>query len=125
MKRVVKVLEDEDWGWKKWIKIEGDEGVSRFKKEIVDWLYSPIEWGEDMLGRADARGSAKCLFEYQEDATLDALGVSILEFSPSQFSSWKAAVLEKNVEEANAIAQKLGLWYRFQPAMPLPGQIAK
>jgi hypothetical protein len=48
MKRIVEALEDEDNGWKEWIKIEGNSGAPRFKKVIVDWLAAPIEWQEDM-----------------------------------------------------------------------------
>jgi hypothetical protein len=43
MKRLAEALEDGEDGWKKWIKIEGNEGVPRFEKVIVDWLASPIE----------------------------------------------------------------------------------
>ena len=47
MRRLAKALEDEDDGWKRWIEIEGNDGVRRFKEKIVGWLAAPIEWGED------------------------------------------------------------------------------
>jgi hypothetical protein len=127
MKRLAKELEDEDDGWKKWIKIEGEEGVSRFKKLIVDWLAAPIEWQEDMPDSATAVGSAKRFFERQELAILNKLDVWILEgLSPG--NNYRAAMLGENldefvnpelalqekIEQANEAAQKLGLWYRFR-----------
>jgi hypothetical protein len=113
MKRLAKQLEDEDWGWKEWIKTEGDEGSPRFKKMIVDWLGAPIKWTEDMPDNATAVGSAKRFFEYEDDATLDELDISIVE-GDSPVSTYYAAELNKPVEEANKIAQKLGLSYRFR-----------
>jgi hypothetical protein len=59
MKRTVEALEDEDNGWKEWIKIEGNSGAPRFKKVIVDWLAVPVEWQEDMPYNATAVGTAK------------------------------------------------------------------
>jgi hypothetical protein len=129
MKRLAKELEDEDDGWKKWIKIEGEEGVPRFKKLIGDWLAAPIEWQEDMPDSATAVGSAKRFFERQELATLNKLGVWILE-GPHPGNNYCAAMLgenldgsvnpeyavQKKIEQANEAAQKLGLWYRFRKA---------
>jgi hypothetical protein len=67
MKRLAKALEDQDDGWTEWIKIEGKEGVPRFKKLIVDWLAAPIEWQEDMPDNASAVGSSKWFFEGQSN----------------------------------------------------------
>lgn len=87
----------------------------QFKKVIVDWLAAPIEWQEDMPDNATAVGSAKRYFENEDLATLDKLGVWIIE---GEFpgSTYYAAELRKKVEEANEIAQKLGLSYRFRGA---------
>jgi hypothetical protein len=79
MKRLAEALEDEDDGWEEWIKIEGSEGVPRIRKMVVDWLAAPIEWGEDMPDNASSQGSAKRFFENEDGATLDKLGVSIVE----------------------------------------------
>lgn len=113
MKLVAKKLEDEDDGWKEWIEIEGNEGAPRFGKLIVDWLAAPIEWQEDMPDNADAQGSAKRFFEREESATLEKLGVSIVE-GEGPGSTYYAAELNRKVEEANEIAMKLGLSYRFR-----------
>lgn len=113
MKRLAEVFEDEDWGWKDWIKIEGKKGVPRFKKVIVDWLAAPIEWQEDMPDNATAVGSAKSFFEKEDTATQDKLGVWIIE-GEYPGSSYYAAELRTKVEDANEIAEKLGLWYRFR-----------
>jgi hypothetical protein len=121
MKRLAKALEDEDDGWKEWIKIEGKEGAPRFKKLIVDWLAAPIEWEEDMPDNATAVGSAKHFFESEDLATLNKLDVWILE-GDRPGSNYCAAVLgenladsvnpehalEKTLMEANEAAQKLG-----------------
>ena len=126
MRCLAKALEDHDDGWKKWITIEGDEGVSRFEKLIVDWLAAPIEWDEDMPDNATAVGSAKHFFEH-EDLDLNKLDIWILEgLRPG--SNYCAAMLgenladsvnaehalEEKIKEANKAAQKLGLWYRFR-----------
>jgi hypothetical protein len=84
-----------------------------FKKEIMDWLAAPIEWEEDMPDNASAQGSAKRFFEHEDLAILDKLGVEIVE-GESPNSTCYAAELNKEVEEANEIAQKLGLSYRFR-----------
>jgi hypothetical protein len=105
----------QDNGWKEWIKIEGNSGAPRFKKVIVDWLAAPVEWQEDMPDNASAQGIAKRFFEHEDLATLDKLGVWIVE---GEFpgSTYYAAELRNKVEEANEIAEKLGLLYRFRDA---------
>jgi hypothetical protein len=113
MQRLVKALEDEDDGWKEWIEIEGSDGVRRFEEEIACWLAAPIEWGEDMPDNATAQSSAKRFFEHEELATLDKLGVEIVE-GEHPGSTYYAARLERKIEEANKIAQTLGLPYRFR-----------
>jgi hypothetical protein len=124
MRRLAKALEDEDDGWKEWIKIEGKEGVPRFKKLIVDWWAAPIDWQEDMPDNATAVGSAKHFFEGQDLDTLKKLDVGILE-GARPGSNYCAAMLgetladsehalEEKIKEANEAAQKLGLWYRFR-----------
>ena len=115
MKRLAKASEDEDDGWKEWIKIEGNEEVHRFKNLIVDWLAAPIDCKEDMPDNASAVGSAKSFFENEDLATQNHLGVRIIE---GEFpgSTYYAAELHKKVEDANEIAQKLGLSYRFRKA---------
>jgi hypothetical protein len=113
MKRLVEELEDEDEGWKAWIKTEGEEGVPRFKRVIADWLATPIEWTEDMPDNATAQDSARRFFETENLAALNELGVSIVE-GESPGGTYYAAELNKAVEEANEIAQKLGLPYRFR-----------
>ena len=123
MKRLVEVLEDEDDGWKEWIKIEGDEGVCRFEKLIVDWLAAPVEWKKDMPYKATAVGSAKHFFEGEDLATLNRLDVWIIDGSTNYAaglgqnlgdSANPAYALGKIIGEANKVAEKLGLWYRFR-----------
>ena len=117
MQRLIEALNDDDDGWKEWIKIEGKRGLPEFKKKIEDWLAAPIEWEEDMPDTATARGSAKRYFERCNDAEREALGVSIGEFSNELARvTWTAAVLEKDIEEANEAAQKRGLHLRFRRA---------
>lgn len=116
MKRIVEALEDEDNGWKEWIKIEGNSGAPRFKEVIVDWLAAPVEWQEDMPDNASAQGIAKRFFEHEDFATQDKLGVWMVA---GQFPGDTTAYLRNKVEEANEIAQKLGLSYRFREAKKL------
>jgi hypothetical protein len=102
MQRMSKELEDEDDGWKHWIKSEGEKGVPWFKQKIVDWLAAPIEWGEDMPDIATASGSAMRFFKNQDLAILDKLGVWIVEGGLP--STYCAAELDKPVGQANKIA---------------------
>jgi hypothetical protein len=113
MRRLAKALEDEDDGWKRWIKIEGNDGVQQFKEKIVTWLAAPVEWEEDMPDNATAQGSAMSFFNNEDPATLDRLGVWIVE-GDRPGSTYYAAELKTNVKEANEIAEKLGLSYRFR-----------
>lgn len=115
MRCIAEALEDEDNGWKEWIKIEGNSGSPRFKKVIVDWLAAPVEWQEDMPYNATAVGDAKHFFEKEDIAILNKLDVWIVE-GENFLSTYYAAELHKKVDEANAIAQKLGLSYRFREA---------
>jgi hypothetical protein len=118
MKRIVEALEDEDNGWKEWIKIEGNPGAPRFKKVIVDWLAAPVEWEEDMPDNASAQGMAQHCFEDEDPATLDKLGVWIVE-GEYPGSTYCAAELRNKVEDANEVAQKLRLSYRFREVKKL------
>ena len=45
----------------------------------MDWLAAPVEWQEDMPYNASAQGIAKHFFEHEDLATLDKLGVWIVE----------------------------------------------
>jgi hypothetical protein len=112
IKRIVEALEDEDNGWKEWIKIENNAGAPRFKRIIVDWLAAPVnKWEKNMPDNASAQGIAKRFFEHEDVATLDKLGVWIIE---GDFPG--SAELRNKVEEANEVAKKLRLSYRFREA---------
>jgi hypothetical protein len=66
-----------------------------------------------MPDNATAQDSAKRFFEHEDLATLNELGVSIVE-GEYPGSTYYAAELNGTIETANEIAQQLGLSYRFR-----------
>jgi hypothetical protein len=117
MTRVAEALEDEDEGWKDWIVGEGKKGLPRFKKVIEDWLTMPINWddADDLPDTWSRQGSAKEFFEDLESDTAEALGVDIIE-GENPANSYYAAELRSSIADANKVAQKLGLPFRFRKA---------
>lgn len=116
LEKVVRALRsDPDGGWHDWIILEGEAGVPRFREAIDAWLAQPpdhrqSEWFPLSYG---SQGQAKAFFERLDDDTLDALGVVIIE-GEHPGSSYYAAELRQDVDEANAMAQELDLPFRFR-----------
>lgn len=114
---MIQALEDDpDQGWIDWIVLEGKSGVARFKEEIDAWLEEPADYGQSEWFPLNhgPQGQAKYFFENLDQDTLDALGVVIIE-GEHPGSTYYAAELRKDLEEANAVAQEWGLPFRFRP----------
>ena len=115
LERLADVLDDPDDGWAAWVQLEGETGLPRFVGEVEDWLSSPIK-GEDYQWfpiRSGAQGQAMAFFESMDNATLDALGVVIIE-GEHPGSSYYAAELRQPIDEANEAAADLELPFRFK-----------
>ncbi len=101
--------------WIDWIELEGKSGIAKFNELIDDWLTDPIDWmqSEFFPVRSGPQGAALGFFEDQEYDLLDALGVVIVD-GEHPGSSYYAAELRNGIEDANAVAESLGLPFRFR-----------
>jgi hypothetical protein len=109
-------LRDEpDNGWQDWLQHEGDPGLAGFKEIIQDWLDDEINWNESDWFDSDwSRQSASLHFFSCLDCDVnEALGVVIVE-GEHPGSSYYAAELRADMEQANEAAQALGFDFRFR-----------
>ena len=110
------VLKDEDFGWKEWIRLEGDNGLNWFRTYIDEtWLQQKINWSyvDYFPKHYSGVAVAKQFFECLDDKTLDALGVEIIE-GEHPGSSYYAAELRQDIDYANQVASEMGLEFRFR-----------
>lgn len=107
---------DPDYGWQDWITLEGEAGVPRFRDEIKEWLAQPVDYSQSEWFPMNygSQGEAKAFFEQLDRKTLHALGVVIIE-GEHPGSTYFAAELRQDIDDANTVAQQLGLPFRFQP----------
>jgi hypothetical protein len=114
LKKLEKVLEDPDEGWQDWLRIEGATRLGHFKREIETWLAENVDWSQFEFWPAgwSGQGRAKSFFEDMDGDTLDALGVEIVE-GEHPGSTYYAAELRNEIDDANATAAKLELPFRF------------
>jgi len=110
--------DDPDYGWQYWLDQEPDLALPIFLEEAekwldeepdsADWDYLPVTVG--------AQGVAYQYFACDEDEeVLDKLGIVIID-GDCPGSSYFAAELRIPIEEANRIAVREGLPYRFKAA---------
>lgn len=107
--------EDQDYGWVTWLKESPNEASGPIYDEVESYLAEEPDSNEgDFLPHsANAQGAAYRFFQSEDDDLLDDLGVVIVE-GDCPGSSYIAAELRNTVEEANKIADDLGVWYRFK-----------
>jgi len=108
-------LQDEDDGWRAWVKLEGQPGLARFQDEIGYWLDAPVNWfNTEFWPRGwSGQGKALAFFEQVGRGIRDDLGVVIIE-GEHPGSTYYAAELRATIEEGNEAAQRLGLPFRFR-----------
>ncbi len=101
--------------WIDWIELEGKSGIAKFNELIDDWLSEPIDWmqSEWFPVRSGPQGMALGFFQDQPCDLLDTLGVVIVE-GEHPGSTYYAAELRQDVDEANHKAEALGLPFRFR-----------
>ena len=109
--RLHQALQDDDFGWRKWITEEGQAGLAWFIDQVEAWLDDPA--GEDTAEQFSGVALAKKYFERLGYETLDGLGVQIIE-GDHPGSSYYAAVLRQDVDYVNQVARGLGLTFRFR-----------
>jgi hypothetical protein len=115
---------DPEEGWQQWIDFSGDAALEGFLQSVRDWLDEDIDWNESEYFDVIWNGQAAAL-SYFEDlpyAILKALGVKIID-GDVPGSSYRAAELVKDIEEANQIAELLELDLRFEAAQALSREV--
>ncbi len=111
-------LQDDDFGWKEWIRLEGEDGLNWFRTYIDEnWMHQQVNWGyvDYFPKHYSGVAVAKQYFESLDGNVLDALGVEIIE-GEHPGSSYYAAELRQDVDYANQVAREMGLGFRFRPA---------
>ena len=109
-------LQDDDFGWKEWIRLEGEDGLNWFRTYIDEtWLQQKVNWGyvDYFPKHYSGVAVAKQYFEGLDNKTLDALGVEIIE-GEHPGSSYYAAELRQDVNYANQVAREMGVDFRFR-----------
>ena len=115
LERQIAEIADPDDGWKELVRRDGKVGIDRYWEFIELWLEEPINWSEsDWFPRGwHGQGKAMAFFQGLVGDTLDEIGVVIVE-GDCPGSSYFAAELRNELEDANAAAQRLGLPFRFR-----------
>ena len=106
---------DPELGWREWYESAGAEARAEVARSIDAWLDEEPDWGnewEDLYITGDAQGAAYSYLQTQARDVLDALSIKIIE-GDHPGSSYYAAELHIDPDEANAIAERLGLVMRF------------
>lgn len=108
-------LQDEDEGWKAWLRSERTGGLPRFKRHIEEWLARDVNWSGMEFWPRDwsSQGKALQFFQSMDGDIVDELGVVIVE-GDHPGSTYFAAELRTTIEEGNAAARRLGLPFRFK-----------
>ena len=107
--------EDYEAPWQEWMALEGKEGLTKFKELVEEWLAEPIDWmmEEWIPISSGAQGAAFSFFESQPYELLNEIGVVTVD-GEHPGSSYVAAELRSNIDDANAAAERLGLPFRFK-----------
>jgi hypothetical protein len=110
-------LDDQDSGWIDWLKLDGQKSIRKHINVIEEWLNEAIDWSESEWFSSSNSGQeqAKLFFHYLDQNVLDELGVVIVE-GCHPGSSYYAAELRNDIENANITSRKLGLKFRFKTA---------
>ena len=111
-------LQDDDFGWKEWIRLEGENGLNWFITYIDEtWLQKKLNWRDvDYLpSHYSGVAVAKEYFENLDNDTLDALGVDIIE-GEHPGSTYYAAELRQDIDHANQVTREMGMDFRFRLA---------
>jgi hypothetical protein len=108
-------LDDEDSGWIDWLKLDGQKSIRKHINVIEEWLNEAIDWSESEWFSSTNSGQeqAKLFFHYEDQNVLEELGIVIVE-GCHPGSTYYAAELRNDVDNANITARKLGLKYRFK-----------
>ena len=117
LKALSDALDDYDSGWIDWLKLEGQKSIRKHVNVIEEWLSDPVDWSESDSFTSSYSGQeqAKLFFHYEDQNVLEELGIVIVE-GCHPGSTYYAAELRNDVDNANITARKLRLKYRFKTA---------
>jgi hypothetical protein len=112
LQRLIKALDDQDDRWQAMITTQT---LPEHIQSIREWLADPIRWEEIDYFPGDwgSQGKALAFFESLPLDTLEALGVEIIE-GDHPGSTYYAAELRNDIDDANRLAAEMGLPFRFR-----------
>jgi hypothetical protein len=115
MQALQDALDDEEDGWKVYIRNEGVAALPRFRGLVDNCLADSIDWSqvEHFPRYCGGQGIATRFFENLDADLRDQLDVEIVD-GDQPGSSYFGAQLHSGIDEANAVAQRLGLPFRFR-----------
>lgn len=119
---VLRVLQrDPQEGWRQWIEYSGDVALESFIQAVRDWLAESVNWDECAHFERPWNGQQAALdhFEVYSSSVLKALGIRIIQ-GDRPGSSFEAAELHKEIDQANEVAELLELECRFRRAGQAP-----
>jgi len=110
--------EEPEEGWTNWVLGIDKKTFSSLRERIKIWLSEEPDliFEEDYIYYTKFNdGAVFAFFEGEPGDVLDALGVEIFD-GPYPGNNSRGAELCRPIEEANAIAERMGLDYRFKEA---------
>ncbi len=110
--------EEPEDGWTNWVLGIDKKTFSTLRKRIKIWMSEEpyLLFEEDYIYYTKFNdGAVFDFFEGEPGDVLDALGVNIID-GPYPGNNYRGAKLRRPIEEANAIAERMGLDYRFTEA---------
>ena len=110
--------EEPEEGWTNWVLGIDKKTFSSLRERIKIWLSEEPDliFEEDYIYYTKFNdGAVFDFFEGEPGEVLDALGVEIFD-GPYPGNNSRGAELCRPIEEANAIAERMGLDYRFKEA---------
>ena len=92
--------------------------MTSFREPIQQWLDEDVNWSQSDSWPSGWAGQDRAMSFFQEmdGKMLDALGVVIVE-GDHPGSMYFAAELRGEMEDANAVAEREGLPFRFRPSV--------
>ena len=101
-------------GWQSWVRDKGADGLQLLRQTTADWLSTQLRWSDFEWLPYDCgpQGQALSEFEALPREALDELGIKLV-YGDRPGSSYYAAELPTDIDEANAVAERLGLDIRF------------
>lgn len=106
---------ESDDGWREWLTKEESSALPGLLAEVDEWLDDDVDWQYMEFWPDGWSGQCKALNFFQQlgRATLEDIGVVIVE-GEHPGSTYYAAELRADIEEANSATARLGLPFKFK-----------